>query len=147
MITDVIKELKKIVASDRPWGLLDELKALIKKLETEYQPKQRTVVQNNALHKGFELIAKALNDAGLDMRVVLKPEVGIEWTTTTVKEYLYKPIMRLKVGKESTAELAKIGEIDEVWDTLMRFLGEKHHLEYIEFPHDDRVVRTKDGTT
>ena len=54
----------------------------------------RTGQQNRALHKGCELLADALNDAGLDMRVVLKPEINIPWTKTSVKEYIIRPIMR-----------------------------------------------------
>ena len=96
---------------------------------------QRTEQQNKALHKGCELLAKALNDAGLDMRVVLKPEINIPWTKISVKEYIIRPIMRAMTAKSSTTKLEKAdGEIEKIWDTAMRFLAEKHHLEYIPFP-------------
>lgn len=96
---------------------------------------QRTGQQNRALHKGCELLAEALNDAGLDMRVVLKPEINIPWTKTSVKEYIIRPIMRAMTTKNSTTELEKAdGEIEEIWNTAMRFLSERHHLEYIPFP-------------
>lgn len=55
---------------------------------------QRTGQQNRAAHKGFEILADALNASGKDMRVVLKPEINIPWTKASVKEYLFKPIMR-----------------------------------------------------
>ena len=41
----------------------------------EKTEKQRTIQQNRALHLYFQLIADRLNDAGLDMRVVLKPDM------------------------------------------------------------------------
>lgn len=121
------------------WDTRAKAIAYVKELSiTEKQPTKRSGAQNNALHKGFSLIADALNQAGLDMRAVLKPEVEIPWDTHSVKEYLYKPIMRLKTGKESTTELEKTsGEISEIWDIMMRFLGEHHHIDYIPFPSND----------
>lgn len=109
----------------------------------------RTGQQNRALHKGCDLIAQALNGAGLDMRTVLKPEIDIPWTTASVKEYLFKPVMKAMTAKTSTTELAKIGEIGAIWDTVMRFLAEKHGVEYIPFPshalgHADTAPMHKD---
>lgn len=98
---------------------------------------QRTTQQNKALHVGLTLLAKTLNDAGLDMKVILKPEVSIPWTKVSVKEYLFKPIMAAMMDKASTTELEKQGEIEQVWDTLFRHLGEKHGIEYIPFPSMD----------
>ena len=99
----------------------------------------RTEKQNNSLHLAFSLLAKALNAAGLDMRKVLKQEVMIPWETESVKEYLFKPIIKAMYNKTSTTQLDKVKEIDEAWDVLMRHFGEKHHLEYIEFPHEVKV--------
>ncbi len=95
---------------------------------------QRTEQQNKGLHKGFELIAETLNGAGLDMRVVLKPQISIPWTKESVKEYLFRPIMQAMYAKQSTKELEKAEEPGAVWETMMRFLMEKHHIEYIPFP-------------
>jgi hypothetical protein len=96
----------------------------------------RTIPQNSALHLGLGMIAKTLNEAGLDMRKVLKPEIDIPWTLESVKEYLFRPIMKAMYHKKSTTELSKIGEIEEIWDVLMRHLGEKHEVEYIPFPSE-----------
>ncbi|MEK7992869.1 MAG: hypothetical protein AAB403_03595 [Planctomycetota bacterium] len=99
-------------------------------------PAPLTRQQQKALHVGFDLIAKSLNDAGLDMRTVLKPEVDIPWTKASVKEYLFRPIMRAMTTKASTTELSKIGEMDAVWETVMRHLGQKFGVEYIPFPSE-----------
>ena len=96
----------------------------------------RTPSQNNALHLGLSMIARSLNEAGLDMRKVLKPEVEIPWTTTSAKEHLWRPIQKVMTGKKSSTELDKVSEISEIWDVIMRHLGEKHGVEYIPFPHD-----------
>ena len=124
----------------------NRMKEFIDQLPDEEEPKksQRTLSQNSAIHLDCKLIAEALNDAGKDMRVVLKEGVDISWTTENVKEYLWKPIMRALYQKESTTDLDKAsGEIEEIHDHIMRELGEKHGIEYISFPHDPNKQNQK----
>ena len=99
---------------------------------------RRTKRQNNALHLYFQLLANELNEAGLDMRKVLKKEVDIDWTGLAVKEYLWRPIQKAKLKKTSTTKLTT-SEVDKVWETLNRFLGEKLKV-HVPFPSldDDR---------
>lgn len=100
--------------------------------------KQRTLQQNRALHKLFELTAKELNESGLDMRVVLKPGVDIPWNTITVKEYLWRPLQKLQLLKKSTTELST-KDIDAVFDTLNKLLGEKFG-KHIPFPGIESLI-------
>jgi len=94
----------------------------------------RTGQQNKALHKGFELLADALNDAGYDMKTVLTTkQVEVPWTKLSVKEALYRPIMQAMYEKGSTAELNRI-EVSDVWDVLNRHLGQNFGVT-VEFPH------------
>ena len=72
---------------------------------------QRTIQQNKALHVLFQLLADELNNAGLDMRKTLKPEVEIPWTPRNVKEFLWRPIQKAQLNKASTTELTT-SEID-----------------------------------
>lgn len=96
----------------------------------------RTLQQNSALHMDFKLIADALNDAGLEMNKVLT--IDIPWSPYSVKEHLWKPVMKAKIGKESTTQLDKTsGEIEEIHDIIMRRLGERFEIEYIPFPSED----------
>ena len=94
--------------------------------------KQRTTLQNKALHKYFDLLARAFNDAGLDMRVVLKEDIAIPWSGLTVKDFLWKPVQRAQLKKEHTADLTT-KEPDAVWQTLNRHIGEKWGI-YAPFP-------------
>ena len=89
--------------------------------------KQRTPTQNNALHKFCELLAEALNDAGLDMRVVLKPEIEIPWDKTSAKKHLWKPIQKALTEKESTTD-ADTTDYSKVYEVLNRHMGEKHGI-------------------
>lgn len=104
--------------------------------------KQRTVKQNRALHKYFGLLADQLNEHGLDMREVLKPGVEIPWSSITVKEYLWRPVQELQLKKESTTELTT-KEIDKVFDTINRHIGEKFGI-HIPFPSIEEEMFTSE---
>lgn len=86
------------------------------------EKKTRTLKQNRAMHQYCEDIARTLNEAGLDMRAVLKPGVEISWTKEMVKEYLWKPVQRLKFGSRSTTELTT-DQVSKVYEDLNRHLG------------------------
>lgn len=105
--------------------------------EPKENEKQRTARQNRALHLYFKLVADTLNDAGLDMRVVLKPEVEIPWSQKTVKEYLWRPIQRIQLRKESTTDLTT-KDIDLVFDTMNLHLG--NHGVHTPFPSIEEIM-------
>ena len=100
--------------------------------------KQRTLTQNRALHLLFTFWADELNGAGYDMRKTLKPGIDIPWNGKTVKEFLWRPIMTTQLGKKSTTELTT-KEIDEVFDTINRHLGERFGL-HVAFPSIDTLM-------
>jgi len=106
-----------------------------KEIEMKEVGKTRTTRQNSAIHVYFELLARALSEAGLDMRKTLKPGVEIPWSGNTVKDYLFRPIMKAQTGKDSTTELTT-KEIDAVYDTLNRHLGEKFGVT-VGFPSNE----------
>jgi len=99
---------------------------------------QRTLTQNAALHVYFKLISDALNDAGLDMRKVLKPTIDIPWSPKTVKEYMWRPVMKAQLGKSSTTEMTTV-DIDKVFDTINRHLAEKFGITE-PFPSYDNII-------
>lgn len=49
-------------------------------IEIRQRAKQRTLTQNRALHLFLGQLCDVLNDAGLDMRAVLKQDVELPWT-------------------------------------------------------------------
>lgn len=105
----------------------------------------RTSQQNKALHVLFELLADKLNEAGLDMRKTLKPEIDIPWTGASVKEYLWRPVQFAQLDKDSTTELTT-ADVDKVFDTINRHLGEKFGL-HVPFPSIETVIlrENRDG--
>ena len=98
----------------------------------------RTLRQNRALHLMFDMLARDLNENGLDMRRTLKPSIDIPWTGESVKEYLWRPVQQAQVNKKSTTELTT-REIDEVFDTINRHLGTKFGI-YVPFPSIETLL-------
>ena len=94
--------------------------------------KPRTLSQNAALHLYYRMLAEALNDAGLDARKTLKPEIEIPWTPEMIKDLLWRPIQEAMTGKHSTTELNTV-DPSEIYQVLDRHLGEKFGL-HVPFP-------------
>ena len=102
----------------------------------EKKTDKRTIIQNSAMHKYFSLVAEALNDAGLDMKQVIKADV--EWSMFSVKEYMWKAIQKAILGKESTTLLKK-DEIDDVYLNMNRLTAQKFGID-IEFPSIESMI-------
>ena len=99
---------------------------------------QRTRLQNKALYKYFELLAEALNDAGLDMKTVLKPEIDIPWTKDSVKIHLWKPIQKIMMDKDSTTEM-NTKDPSNIYQVLDRHLDEKFNIS-VDWPsHENKA--------
>lgn len=96
---------------------------------------KRTTKQNRALHLYLKMLADELNAAGLDQRVVLKPEVDIPWDEKATKERLWKPIQRALLMKTSTTNL-ETHEVGLIFEVLNRHLGEKFGL-HVPFPNEE----------
>ena len=91
--------------------------------------------QFNAMHLWCERVADQLNDAGLDMKAVLKPEVDIPWGKESVKEHLWKPVLLAITGKQSSKDQTS-EEITQVLNTINRHLGQKLCVTLPEWPHN-----------
>ena len=110
-------------------------------LKDRLDKRERTLTQNRAMHLWFTMVADALNDAGLDMRTVLKPEIEIPWTESTVKNHLWRPVQKAMLDKESTADLTT-KELTEVEQVLSRHLAEKHGI-HVPFPSiEEEMLKT-----
>lgn len=101
--------------------------------------KQRSLSQNNAIHKYLDLVAHELQNQGQTMRDVIQklPEVEILPTTKTLKEIVWKPIQKASLGKESTTEL-ETAEVTLIYYIMSMFLS-KHFQIDIPFPSNDTL--------
>ena len=101
------------------------------------EEKQRTLNQNSALHLWFQLLAEALNDAGYDMRKVIREEIDIPWSKDTIKKHIWKPVQEAQLGKKSTTQLST-KDIDQVYDTVNRAIGQRTGI-HVPFPSIDSI--------
>jgi len=80
----------------------------------------RTTKQNNSMHKYFDLLCTALNDAGWDMKAVLEKlskNAMIPWSPSAIKEKLWAPVQKQTYGKKGTAKL-NTEEVSVVYEAL-----------------------------
>ena len=108
------------------------------------QDKKRTLAQNRSIHLWFEHLSQSLNESGLTIEKTLTGKVEILWNSTTVKEILFKQIMKHYTGKQSTTELTT-KELSQVAEMLTKYLAENHGL-VVDFPSEESLLmneRTK----
>jgi hypothetical protein len=102
---------------------------------------KRTIRQNSALHKFYELLSVELNESGYDIRTTLKEDFEIPWTPALIKELLWRPLQKAMLRKRSTTRLTT-KEIDKIYDVLNRHLGEKLGV-YVAFPSEEELNRDR----
>lgn len=90
--------------------------------------KPRTPTQNNSLWLWCQNAADILNDAGYSVNHVMKQRVEMPWDKGKVMELIWRPIQKAVLGKESTRDLKKMGDIDAVYDVINRHFGEKLNI-------------------
>jgi hypothetical protein len=107
--------------------------------KSDKQPTKRTTAQNNSQWLDCEIIAKKLQDAGIDWKLIIREGgVDIPVTKNSVMEFLWRPVQKIVTGKESTRDLSKTeGEHGEIHEIIMRTLGQKHGIEWHDFPSNE----------
>ena len=91
----------------------------------------RTKAQQAAIEVYSRLLAKALNDAGLDMHTVLAHR-QIPWSQHTVKEEIWKKAQEPLLGISSTTQLAP-NQVSQVYDVVNNFIASKFGV-HVPFP-------------
>lgn len=115
-------------------GQYDLALSFVKQLETvdgNYSDAQR---RGSWLY--MTMRAEALNDAGLDVRKVMKPTFNIPWTKEMVHDLLWIPIQQTMFKSKTMRALKKL-QVTKVHDVIERELSEKFGLDQIPFPNDE----------
>jgi hypothetical protein len=97
---------------------------------------KRTLLQNNALHKYFQLLSEELNNQGLDFTKIFKNPVAIMITPEIVKECIWKPIQKAMFKTKSTTKLSKQDQIDKIYDVINKKFSEDFEI-FVEFPRKE----------
>ena len=95
-----------------------------------------TTKQRGSIHIYFGLLAKELNDAGLERHVeFLGKSIEVPWDKDSVKKYIWKPAMLAATGKASTTKMDR-KETSEVYEILHRFFAGEHAI-MVPFPSNE----------
>lgn len=101
--------------------------------------KQRSLKQNASAHMWFTHISNTLNDSGLEMQVVLAKRASIFWTPESVKEVLFKGVMKaMYPGKKSTTELST-KEFSKVSEALQMMMARDYEVS-IDIPSQESLA-------
>lgn len=106
----------------------------------------RTPQQNKALHVLFREIAREFNKHGLTVQEVLAQTMEFDWNETLVKNAIWRRAQEKLLGKHSTVDLDKQMEIDQIYDTVNRWMAklkDKHGIElgiHVPFPTDEETI-------
>jgi hypothetical protein len=146
MTKQEIEKIKEIVGNsswDLRKNILEYVRGLTPTEETKPEPRmKRTGAQNDAIHVYCELVSTALNDAGLGVQKALAHAMEIDWTPQRVKELIWRKSQIQLLGKESTTELDKLGEIELIYEHINRWLASLG-VEHIPFPAEEKKNNIK----
>jgi len=99
--------------------------------------KQRTGQQNRGLYLFFSQLAESLNNAGYSQRDVFEKAKAFDAPCT--KDFIHGIwiyFQKSMYGTNSTTELLKQEQIDEIHKVIMKNMGEILHIEHIPFPNN-----------
>jgi len=91
--------------------------------EIKPEVKTRTIQQNKALHLMFKQLAQLLNDSGIDFKN-FPLTIDCPWSAITVKEIIWKSVMKAYCGKDSTTEMTTT-DIDKIFEVIVKAVGER----------------------
>lgn len=105
------------------------------------EEKNRTELQNRALHKFFEILAEEMNETGIDFRSVILelPKADISATKQNIKDMIWRPVQKALLLKKSTTQLTT-KEIDVIYNHLNRFFAEHFKFQIPNFPSIESMM-------
>jgi hypothetical protein len=86
------------------------------------EPKQRTPTQNRCMHQWHSECAVALNDAGFDLKQVLREDAEIPVTATNFMENIWRPVQVAMTGKTSSTKPTTI-EYQQIFEVIVRHVA------------------------
>lgn len=101
--------------------------------ELELAAGDRTSKQARAMWLYCSMLAKALNDAGLDQRTYpFRDGLSIPFSKESVMEIFWRPVQKAMLDKTSTKDLTT-KEVNQVYEALDRAMSERTGV-HVEFP-------------
>ena len=107
------------------------LKAKNKTVEINIYKNESTDKQRRSIWLYCGLVAQELNDAGLDIRLLLEEELEVSWSKEIIMNIYWKTIQKTLFDTDSIKDL-KTNQVSEVYEELNRHLA-KFSL-HVPFP-------------
>ena len=98
----------------------------------QFVEKVRSEPQANAMWLWCEMCANYLNDAGLDMRAVLREDIPIDWSKDSFMNKVWRKVQEA-MGKHSTRDLSTT-EVNAIYETITRHIAESKGVTLPPFP-------------
>ena len=134
--------MKKIIINDAlsladAIGLITHIWKEKRHVAITIHPQQRSLTQNSAIHKYFDLLSIALNDKDKDLYLVLSEGVEIPWTPELIKELLWKRVQSAMFSIDSTTKLSR-QQVSQVYDVIHKKMALDHDVN-VQFPSKDNL--------
>ena len=112
-------------------------KSIVQSL-TDNLPHKRSSQQNKSLHVLFQNISFELNRIGMEFTYNGIKGITLQTTYTPeiVKEFIWKPLQRVMLDKDSTTKLTT-SDINAIFEILGRYFAEKGVV--IDFPSAETI--------
>lgn len=128
------------IAETEPWLVRRKLTEFLERTPIEETHEPRTSQQLKAIWVDCQLIAEKLEAAGIDWKMVMsKSGTAIPVTKDSVMSLMWRPVMKVLYNHDSTKKLEKTKQIDKIHEVIMRTLGERHGIEWHDFPHVEKL--------
>lgn len=111
------EDKKRVISYLNDWEIKGKWECIIQK------PK-RSSKQNNALHLYFSQLSAFFNEIGFEHEYngIKKMKLSCKWTTTLVKEIIWKEIQKELYGIESTTKI-NTEQINVIYDAINKALS------------------------
>ena len=107
-------------------------------IEESTEKRYLTYQQLKSLNLYCSWLAKALNEAGYDMKTVMKvKEIPLPWTQATVKECFWREIQKLMLEKLSTKDIKNL-EVSEIYEAVNQVTTNKFGI-HVPFPDKNNL--------
>ena len=103
----------------------------------------RTRLQNAAMWLFNTNVAKAFNDAGMDMRAVLKPDYFVSWSKDSVKEHIWNVFSVALFNTDKSSKL-DTKQFCEVGENMGKQLAEKKGI-VVHWPSRESLMMEMDN--
>ena len=112
-------------------------KSIVQSL-TDNLPHKRSSQQNKSLHVLFQNISFELNRIGMEFTYngIKGMEIQTTYTPEIVKEFIWRPLQKAMLDKESTTKLTT-SDINAIFEILGRYFAEKGVV--IDFPSAETI--------